>query len=510
MQQSRTTSDERVNRSGRPHTLRFWLAVFLTAFVVYALTANRGAQWQDSGHHILRIVTGESVNPLGLALSHPLHHWLGRLLVALTPVGPCFVVTLISSLAGAVAVANTFGCVSALTRNRFASLLAAASLGVAHTFWQMATVAETYTLTAALLSAECWCLVSYANSRRPVHLLLMCLFNGLGVANHNLAMLTTPVIAIVAIHAMLGKRVGMRHAVGAVVLWLIGSVPYASMVVIELFRTGQIGDVLRSALFGHAYADEVLNIVPSLRALVVSAGFLLLSFPNLLFPAATYGIARSARYGIPAVARRALAAGLVIHLCFVMRYDIVDQHTFFVPMYVLLAIFGGVGFAVMLRDGSGRARRIGLAAALLLLILTPVVYAFVPSFARRFDVLRSVTHNKPYRDDCVYLFAPWSVVETSADRMGRQAVDLAGEDGLILVEDRMAEFAIRYHAIRTDGRSVRNTDDITSESILEAVNSGKTIVLVPADRDSPRTVAPVGSWERKGDLYQLHVDTSRP
>ena len=33
-----------------------WSAVFLAAFAVYAATANRGAQWQDSGYHILRVV----------------------------------------------------------------------------------------------------------------------------------------------------------------------------------------------------------------------------------------------------------------------------------------------------------------------------------------------------------------------------------------------------------------------------------------------------------------------
>ncbi|MHC4696561.1 MAG: hypothetical protein ACYTFA_07460, partial [Planctomycetota bacterium] len=146
--------------------LKGWFALFLAAFALYAATASRGAQWQDSGHHILRIVTGESVNPLGLALSHPLHHWLGRLVVVPDILEPCFVITLISSFAAALAVANTFGCVCALTRRRDAALLAAASLALANTFWQMATVVETYTLAAALLSAEIWCLAEYGRSRR--------------------------------------------------------------------------------------------------------------------------------------------------------------------------------------------------------------------------------------------------------------------------------------------------------------------------------------------------------
>ena len=88
-----------------------WLAVLVVCLVLYCLTANRGAQWQDSGSHILRAVTGELIHPLGLALSHPLHHYLARLATLAPGLDPCLAITLISSLAAAVAVANTCGCV---------------------------------------------------------------------------------------------------------------------------------------------------------------------------------------------------------------------------------------------------------------------------------------------------------------------------------------------------------------------------------------------------------------
>src|SRR3972149_4835930 len=88
-----------------------WFALFTAGFALYAATANRGAQWQDSGNHILRVVPHQPINPLGLALSHPLHHWLGRFAVSFNLFQPCFAVTLVSALTAAIAVANTFGCV---------------------------------------------------------------------------------------------------------------------------------------------------------------------------------------------------------------------------------------------------------------------------------------------------------------------------------------------------------------------------------------------------------------
>ena len=484
-------------------SLRAWLAVFLPAVVLYGATASRGAQWQDSGFHVLRVVTGEPLNPLGLALSHPLHHWLGRLAVAQDLLEPCFAVTLISALAGAVAVAFTYTCVFNLTSCLPASWLAAVSLGLANTFWQMATLVETYALAAALLSMECHFLILYARGRRPRHLLLLCLFNGLGISNHLLALLTTPVVAGVAIWSAKRKDIQLGHLVALPAIWLAGSSLYGGMVLAELIRSGDYHATLTSAMVGHSFADEVLNLSLSVRSMQISAGFLVLCFPNLLLPAAVYGIARAKRLGIPQLSRWSLLAALLIHVWFVARYDIIDKHTFHVPAYVLTSIFGGVGFAAMLTAWSIRARRGGLIASTVFLSLTPLVYAAVPNIARRCGVLRSVGRHKPYRDDYVYLFTPWSFVERSAERMSRQAVTLAGDSGVILIEDSMAEFAIRYRALQDRLDGVLITRAITPELIANAHRHGRPVVLVPHTVAEPPSPPPVGSWQRIGDLYRL-------
>ena len=175
-----------------------WLVLFVVVGGLYTLTASRGPQRQDSGEQIWRIVTGQLSHRLGLALIHPLHHWLGRWVVSFDLLEPCFAITLISAFAGGLTIANVYGCVLTLTRNRWASWLAAGSLAVAHTHWQMATRTETYTLTTALFSAECWSLILFAMTRRPHRLLTAMLLNGLGLANHLLALLTTPVLIVIA------------------------------------------------------------------------------------------------------------------------------------------------------------------------------------------------------------------------------------------------------------------------------------------------------------------------
>ena len=145
-------------------------------------------------------------------------------------------------------------------------------------------------------------------------------------------------------------------------------------------------------------------------------------------------------------------------------------------------------------------------AATATLALTPALYAIVPAVARRFDILRGVERNKPYRDDYVYVFSPWSVLEDSAERLSRHAVTLAGKRGLILVEDSMARYAIRYRALRDGEDGVMFGWEWEDEMIRSATVEGRPVVLVPRDVSLRAEDPPVGSWERIGDLYLLNEE----
>ena len=145
-------------------------------------------------------------------------------------------------------------------------------------------------------------------------------------------------------------------------------------------------------------------------------------------------------------------------------------------------------------------------ASAILLTFTPLLYTLTPALARRFDVLGFVERHKPYRDDYVYLFTPWSVVERSAERMSREAVDLADHNGVIIVEDRLAEFAVRYRAIRNGKTGIEITREMEPKDLLCAVDAGRPIVLVPRSVDEPMTLPLTGSWRRIGDLYVLYRD----
>jgi len=67
----------------------------------------------------------------------------------------------------------------------------------------------------------------------------------------------------------------------------------------------------------------------------------------------------------------------------------------------------------------------------------------------------------------------------------------------------MAEFAVRYRARREGLGSDQITRVITANLMQQAIAEGRPVVLVPLNRESPKTVPEIGSWQRVGDLYLL-------
>jgi len=144
-------------------------AVFLIALALYGVSCAPGAAWQDSGLIQYRVWHNDLEGFAGLALSHPLYY-----LVAIgakqVPAGEFgHRINLVSAVAAALAVANLYLLVRLWLGRDFPAVIAALSLAVSHTFWWHASVAETYTLWAALFLGELIALLVYARGKRVFH-----------------------------------------------------------------------------------------------------------------------------------------------------------------------------------------------------------------------------------------------------------------------------------------------------------------------------------------------------
>ncbi len=480
-----------------------WL--LLGALVLYAATAQRSVAWQDSGIFQWRIATFDLSGWLGLALAHPLLILLGRgamHVLSFLP-DPAGRINLVSALAGAVTVANLYVLILRLGRGegpdgpapnapalpaagtgskdgrpgcdpsapldplrsfRVMSLGAgagAAAYAFAHTPWWLGTICESQALFAALFTTELLLLVSLTRRPRLRTAALLGLVSGLGWSTHNLALLGLPCYVAVVVFLCLRRRLPWRALAAAGGLWVVGALPMLGLIVQRAMAAG-LGDAVRSALFGDQWQGAVLGAGG--KHVAMGFGYILYNFPNLALPLAVLGALRLRRF-VRGPLLWALAYLAGVYFLFAIRYQVTDQFAFFLPFYVLLAAFAGLGLAsVGLRLGRGPSNdlspqdagsrspadphRPGAFRALSLItlgtvLLTPAIYLAAPVLWSRLGLPLPGRKDLPFRDPARYWLQPWKFNEDSAEQFAAAALRHAAPDGTIL-SDGTALPALRW------------------------------------------------------------------
>lgn len=411
----------------------------LGALLLFVSSASPGVEWQDPGIHQYRILTGLLEHPLGLALAHPLHYWLGRAMLHV-PVGYApWRLNVMSGIFGAIAVGLLGALVTRLTRSVTAAIFAVVTVSLAHSFWQMSAMTETYTLAAALMLVEWMILLTYARTRHVGWLLALFFVNGLHVADHLLGLLTLAPYGILLLERLARRRTPWWTLPAAGLLWTVGAAPFLVLCASFYAHTGDLALTLHSALFGGAgwlpgWANEVLNTRLSFGQLAIAV----LSF-GYCFPSAVPVIALLGMLRRPvrrrALFRNVLLAQTVIIVVFVARYSIRDLYTYFVPVCALFALWFGLGVALLLRRWPERGRQRTVIALLSLNAILPlVVYMVFPAMAREHNWVRSHGRDLPFRDEYVAYFRPWRTGDDSAEKFAAETLRLAGPGGWVITD----------------------------------------------------------------------------
>ncbi len=437
-----------------------WVAsVLVAALALYIATLTPGVGWQDSGIHQYRVVYGQLEHDRGLALSHPLHYWLGRAVLALPGTAePARRLNLLSAVSGAIGVAAVAGLVRQLTRSRSAGLVAAAAVGLAHAYWQMSVVTEVYTLAAALMTLE-WCLLlRYLARRRPWALVGVFALNGLHLGAHQFALLTLVPYVVLAVVHVRRRRLAGAWLGWAAAAWLLAGMPNWLMMADYARRTGDIVATMHSFLFGAGWADDVLNAHITLGQLRFAGLTLGYCFPSAVLPLALVGLLWPARRR-GRVLRRVLLVQTLLVGGFVIRYPVVDLYTFFVPVCALLGVWFGLGADRVLRSLPGPGARRVCTVLLALHAAWPVaVYAAFPALAAQRQTLRSRLRDLPHRDAYRYFFQPWRGGDDSAARFAHEAIARVGAGGWLLADSTTGPTAAYVYRVHGGPPGVRIYD----------------------------------------------------
>lgn len=492
----------------RSHSWRAYCVTLAIALAFFVFSMAPGVLWQDSGMAQVRVLRGDLVGHLGLALSHPLYYVLAITFQILPFAEPAFKTNLVSALFGAVTVANVFLLLQLATGSRWAAAIGAVSLAVAHTFWQHCALAEVYTVSTALLSAELLCIQQHAVSGKPRWLILLFLFNGLGVSNHMLAALGLPCYVVLVFWLVWHRRLRPAMLPWLALAWIAGAALYLGLIIERLSAGAAFAGTIHSALFGTGYADNVLNVIPSRKQLVNSVLYLGLNFPTpvaLLIVPGLVGLC-TLRLG---TLRAMLLALLVIHLGWAVRYDVPDQYTFFIPSVVLLAVVIGFGATRFLQNRSGTWRIALIAAA----AFPAVVYVPLPRIARGAGLRLGSSRTVPYRDEYSYFLRPWRTGYRGAERFARELRETLPADA-VLIADGTTVRPIHYLQLtggwREDvsvfppvGYSAEAMQAFNEAALAEALAGGRVFVVTPQRRYCPAWLAEHYEFAREGLVYRV-------
>ncbi|HPD46901.1 MAG TPA: DUF2723 domain-containing protein [Anaerohalosphaeraceae bacterium] len=381
-----------------------YAGVLAAALALYAVSCAPGALWQDSGMIQYRVWHNDIEGKLGLALAHPLYY-IVAIGVKHFPVGSFLHrVNLISAAAGAIAVANLYLLMRLWLHKVWPAAVAAISLALSHTFWQHASIAETYTMYTAMLLGELVLLLRFVQTTRIGWLYGLAILNGLAVSVHMFAAIPLMCYLAFAVVLAVRKDIRLRQLVVCGVLWVIGAAAYEYLIIKHAIETADITGTLASAAFGYGYKTDVLNMALSWGIVKENVLYIMLNFPTPNVVLGAVGVFALRRLAPRASFGAVIMCVLVGFLAFAFRYTVVDRYSFFIPFYAVFALVLGCGAQYVME--KKKCSRLGTLVLLFALLPIPT-YVAAPWVARKFYPQLGVKRETPYRDSYTYFLRPW-------------------------------------------------------------------------------------------------------
>jgi hypothetical protein len=298
---------------------------------------------------------------------------------------PAYRVNLSSAVFASATVLLVYLLCLRLTKRVVPSCVAALLFGLSRAFWSQAVITEVYTLNALFVALVIFLLLLWRDTREDRHLLLACFSMGLALTNHLTSGLLLPAGVLFVGLVDRRKLRDMRLTLKGAALFLIALTPYLYLPIRASMNPAlnrEAPDDLVSffrLVSGAGFADRMFVYGPAGlagRAQQYLSDYLAHQFvcvPSLLL-AAVGGVWLFLRN------RQALAMLAFVYLgwlVYALEYGIRDVYVFYIPTYLILALFVAAGVAAVLEGAHtlirkdpaklGRAALIGVTAAMLVL-----------------------------------------------------------------------------------------------------------------------------------------------
>ncbi|MDQ3318251.1 MAG: DUF2723 domain-containing protein, partial [Actinomycetota bacterium] len=426
-----------------------------------------------------------------LGITHPTGYPTWTMLAHLftyLPLGdPAYRANLASAVFGAAAVFVLFFAGWLLSKRIWAATAGSLAFAVGNIFWSQAVIAEVYTLNALFVAAIVFVLLLWRNTRRDRYLLATAFLVGLSLTNHVTSGLLLPTAALFVFAVDRRKLLDRRLVLGSAGLFVLGLAPYLYLPVRALIGPPVYeADPSSFAAFwelvaGREFGIRFWTFGPDefLSRLVSVWGYLLEEFhPALLLVAAV---------GVVVMLLRDRAGALLIGIPFLgwlvyaIGYDIFDYFIYFIPSYLMLALFVAVGAATVLEG----AERLVAGTPPLLRTATPVLVSIALLYLAVADVGEDYSLEDHSED-----LTGRRIVEAVVEKTAPDATVLHHRSPLpymILVEERRADLTLvsPWYPAQNPMRvwSVRSTPDDEYPAAKSVSSNGVADARVAARKD---------------------------
>lgn len=347
----------------------------LGSLTLYIRTLAPGLLYGDSGEFQTVVYSLGMTHPTG----YPIYVLFGRLFTLLPLGDPAWRVNLFSAVLGALTVANVCLMVRLLSGWRIAAATAAITLTVTPLFWYFSVIAELYIPACAFLSTVLLFLLLWRQNGNWHWLAASALLGGLSLGVHSSVALAAPaVLGYLALTARSGRE--WIAAIGGALLGL--ALAFTAFLALDARNpdAGYYNATVEPALsvwgmdetgfdsplerleflyaarqFNYAMFKHPAETMPFIAGIyrdVLGEAFAPL-------PLALMGI------GLIGLFFQRWREGLLLLLCwgvqmfFITNYNIFDVVVFFVPTFVFLALWIGIGLGMLMQSFSWGLQRIG-------------------------------------------------------------------------------------------------------------------------------------------------------
>ncbi len=433
----------------------------LASLVLYIRTLAPGLLYGDSGEFQTLVYSLGMTHPTG----YPVYLLLGRLF-SLLPIGdPAWRVNLFSAVLASLSVTNVYLLVRLLAGWRLAGVTAAVTLAVAPLFWYFSVIAELYAPACAFLGGLLLFLLLWRQSGKWGWLAASGMLGGLSLGVHTSVALAAPgILVYLALVALSSRLLPGKERWKS---WLVAAAGAVAGMALYLCAFLMLDAHNPDAGYYHATIQPALSLwnmtaadfdspFERLKFLLGARQFSYAMFSN---PAATMSSIAGEYWqqlkidfspvslilaGIGLIGlfiRRwheavLLVLGWGVAMLFITNYDIFDISALFIPTYVFLVTWVGIGLGILMTVLAWIFKRLHLnrmaSPAALLLGTAAFVLALQPSGERILTTWQAKA--VVFMRNTGYAYYPYNLdMPLAAQTQAQLIVDAVEADAIVFV-----------------------------------------------------------------------------